>query len=114
MGDLEKMALESTIKGNMAMVEKAGEIGESIGKGVIKGYQAVEKGTVTGYKKIEQGTVGGYKKIEESVVGAYKKVEDAFVGRFLTHDGESVEDAKKRIAEEQADREGAGRNVGEH
>ena len=103
MGELEKMALESTIKGNMAMIEKAGEIGESIGKGAIKGYQAVEKGTVTGYKKIE-----------ESVVGAYKKVEDAFVGRFLTHDGESVEDAKKRLAEEQAAREGTSRNVGKH
>lgn len=37
--------------------------------------------------------------IEETVVGGYKKIEDAFVGRYLTHDGESVEDAKKRLQE---------------
>ena len=112
MSNLEKEALEAKIEGNMAMLEKAGEIGESIGEGAVKGYQAVEKGAVNGYKKIEKGTVSGYKKIEESVVGAYKKVEDAFVDKFLTRDGESVEDAKKRLAEEQAAREGAGRSTG--
>lgn len=72
----------------------------SIGENVVKGYKA-----------IESGVVGGYKKIEEGVVGAYKKVEDKFVDKFLTHEGESVEDAKKRLAKEQADRE-AGRNIG--
>ena len=49
-------------------------------------------------EKIAESVTGGYKKIEDGVVGAYKKVEDAFVGKFLTHDGESVEDAKKRLA----------------
>lgn len=58
-----------------------------------------------GYKKIENGVVGGYKKIENSVVGAYHKVEDGFVGQFLTHDGETVEDGKQRLHEEQAKRE---------
>ena len=72
----------------------------SIGENVVKGYKA-----------IESGVVGGYKKIEEGVVGAYKKVEDKFVDKFLTHEGESVEDAKKRLAKEQADRE-TGRNIG--
>ena len=66
----------------------------SIGESIVKGYKA-----------IESGVVGGYKKIEEGVVGAYKKVEDKFVDKFLTHEGESVEDAKKRLAKEQADRE---------
>ncbi len=47
--------------------------------------------------RIADGVVGGYKKIEEIVVNGYKKVEDAFVDRYLTHDGESVEDAKKRL-----------------
>lgn len=83
----------------------------SIGENVVKGYKAIESGVVGGYKKIEEGVVGGYKKIEEGVVGAYKKVEDKFVDKFLTHEGESVEDAKKRLAKEQADRE-AGRNIG--
>lgn len=48
---------------------------------------------------IEEGVVGGYKKIEDGVTGAFKKVEDGFVGKFLTHDGETVEDAEKRLAE---------------
>ncbi|MDE6747532.1 MAG: hypothetical protein K2K21_00490 [Lachnospiraceae bacterium] len=56
-------------------------------------------------EKIADTVVGGYKKIEEGVVGAYKKIEDGFVDKFLTHEGESVEDAKKRLAEEQAQRE---------
>ena len=43
------------------------------------------------------GVVGGYKAIESGVVGGYKKIEDAFVGKFLTKEGESVEDAKKRL-----------------
>ncbi len=50
--------------------------------------------------KIAEGVVNGYKKIEEGVVKGYKKIENAFVDRYLTHDGESVEDAKKRIAEQ--------------
>lgn len=55
-----------------------------------------------GFQKIEDGVVGGYKKIESTVVGAYKGVEDGFVARFLTHGGETVEDAKERLAQEQA------------
>lgn len=50
-------------------------------------------------QKIADGVIGGYKKIEETVVGGYTKIENAFVDRYLTHDGESVEDAKKRLQE---------------
>lgn len=53
-------------------------------------------------EKVADAVVDGYKKIEEDVTGAFKKVEDGFVDQFLTHEGESVEDAKKRLAEEQA------------
>ncbi len=56
---------------------------------------------VAANKKIADGVVGGYKKIEETVVGGYKKIEDAFVDQYLTHDGETVEDAKKRLKEKQ-------------
>ena len=52
---------------------------------------------VGGYKKIEEAVVGSYKKVENTVVGGYQKVEDGFVDRYLTHDGESVEDAKARL-----------------
>ena len=50
--------------------------------------------------------VGGYKKIENGVVGGYKKIEDKFVEKYLTHEGETVEEAKKRLTEEQAARAG--------
>lgn len=58
-------------------------------------------------EKIADAVVGGYKKIENGVVGAYKKVEDGFVDQFLTHEGETVEDAKKRLAEAHPQRETA-------
>ncbi len=50
-----------------------------------------------GYKKIEEAVVSGYKAVESTVVGGYQKIEDGFVDRYLTHDGESVEDAKARL-----------------
>ena len=52
-------------------------------------------------KKIENAVVGGYKKVEESVVGGYKKIEDKFVDTFLKKDGETIEEAKTRVKEEQ-------------
>ena len=55
---------------------------------------------VAANKKIEQAVVGGYKKIEAAVTGSYTKVEDKFVDQYLTHDGESVEDAKERLRRE--------------
>ena len=52
-------------------------------------------------KKIENAVVGGYKKVEETVVGGYKKIEDKFVDTFLKKDGETIEEAKERIQNEQ-------------
>ena len=72
-----------------------------------KANEKIADAVVGGYKKIEEGVVSGYKKIEDGVTGAFKKVEDGFVGKFLTHEGETVEDAEKRLAEEQAQREAA-------
>lgn len=40
-------------------------------------------------------------KIQDGVVGGYEKVEDAFVERYLTKEGETVEEAKTRLKEEQ-------------
>ena len=78
---------------------------ETIAGEVTKGYKAIETGVVGGYKKIEDGVVSGYKKMEESVVDGFGKISDQFVDRFLTKDGETVEEAKARLAEEQAARE---------
>ena len=72
---------------------------------LIQANEKIADAVVGGYKKIEDGVVGGYKKIENGVVGAYRKVEDGFVDKFHTHEGENVEDTKKRIHEEQVQRE---------
>jgi len=65
---------------------KMAEANEKIAEGVVKGYKAIEKGVVDGYKKVEQGVVSGFTKIE-----------DKFVDRYLTRDGETVEEAKARL-----------------
>ena len=56
-------------------------------------------------EKIARKVVGTFEKIEEAVVGGYTKVEDAFVDRYLTRDGETVEDAKARLKQEKEQRE---------
>lgn len=53
-------------------------------------------------QKIADSVVSGFGKIQDSVVGTYTKIEDRFVDQYLTKDGESIEDAKKRLKEEQA------------
>ena len=66
------------------------EMGKKIGEGVVEGY-----------KKIEDGVVSGYKKLETGVVEGFGKVSDKFVEKLFTKDGESVEDAKKRLSGEE-------------
>lgn len=48
--------------------------------------------------KIADKVVEGYKKIENGVVEGYKKVEDKCVEAMFAKEGESVEDAKKRLS----------------
>lgn len=48
-------------------------------------------------EKIAEKVVGTFGKIEDTVVHGYTKIEDAFVDRYLTKDGETVEEAKKRM-----------------
>lgn len=48
-------------------------------------------------EKIAKNVVETFEKIEDRVGGGYTKIEDAFVDRYLTKDGERVEDAKKRL-----------------
>ena len=62
---------------------KTGKVGETV---------------VDGFKKIEDGVVGGYKKIETGVVDGFDKVSDKFVETLFAKEGESVEDAKKRLS----------------
>lgn len=50
-------------------------------------------------QKIADSVVSGFGKIQDSVVGTYTKIEDKFVDQYLTKDGESIDDAKKRLKE---------------
>lgn len=72
---------------------------------LVEVNEKIAEGVVGGYKKIEEGVVGGYKKIEEGAVGGFNKMTDKFVDNFLTKEGESVEEAKERLAAEQRERE---------
>ena len=52
-------------------------------------------------------------RIAEGVTRGFQKIEDAFVDKSLTREGESVEDAKKRMEAEQAALEEADREAAE-
>lgn len=91
---------------------------DKIAERVTEGYQKIEDGVVGGYKKMETGIVEGFGKITgkasdamlnedgslktgkvgEQVVGGYQRIENAFVNTFIAREGESVEDAKARLA----------------
>lgn len=85
---------------------------EKIEKAVVEGYQKIENGVVDGYKKIEEGAIEGFKKVDNgridkisnNVTNAFEKMADGFVEKFLTKEGESVEEAKARLAKEQYER----------
>lgn len=68
---------------------------------LVQANQKIAEAVTGGYKKIEKGVVTGYKKVEQGVVKGYEKIEDKFVDRYLTKNGESVEEAKKRLRKEQ-------------
>jgi len=65
----------------------------------IEANKKVAEAVTDGYKNIERGVVDGYKKMENGVVEGYTKMEDKFIAQFLTREGESVEDARKRLKE---------------
>ena len=48
-------------------------------------------------KNIEKTVTGGYKRIENAAVSAYTRTEDVFVKSFLVREGESLDEAKKRL-----------------
>ena len=65
------------------------EVNEKIAEKVVEGYKKIENGVVSGYKKIEDGAVEGFNRVNE------KMIETLF-----SKDGETVEDAKKRLSGE--------------
>ena len=76
--------------------------GEDTGIGEVA--HMVEQELVDDYKKLEDGIVDGYKKVEDGVVGGFNKIADGFVDKFLKKEGETVEEARERLAKEQKQR----------
>ena len=66
----------------------------------VETNEKIAEKVVEGYKKIEDGVVSGYKKIEEGAVDGFNKVTDKCVEKLFAKEGESVEDAKKRLSKD--------------
>ena len=67
---------------------------------IVKASGKIAEGISGGFKKISDGVVEWYNKIEKGVVKGYTKIEDKFIENYLAKDGETVEEAKKRLEEE--------------
>ena len=65
---------------------------------IVEANEKIAEVVVDGYKKIESGVVDGYKKMESGVVEGFGKVTDKCVEKLFAKEGESVEDAKKRLS----------------
>lgn len=94
--ELEMKAREHDLSD--ASVEVIAEVAAAAAEEAVSGYKKVEKGVVDGYKKIEDGVVTGYKKLEDGVVEGFGKVVDKCVEVLFAKEGESVEDAKRRLS----------------
>ncbi len=51
-------------------------------------------------EKIAKSVAKGYKKIEDGVVEGFTKVNDKIIEKVFSKEGETVEDAKKRLSGE--------------
>lgn len=59
--------------------------------------KTVETVVVNGYHKLQDSVVGVYNKVQDTVVNGYLKTEDFFVEHLFTQQGETVEEAKMRL-----------------
>ena len=66
--------------------------------------KVIDTGYVSLWDKTVSANVDVFRFIERKTVGGYTAIESAFVKAFLLNDGETVSDAKLRLAEEQMQR----------
>ncbi|MGN1165255.1 MAG: hypothetical protein ACI4S2_02355 [Lachnospiraceae bacterium] len=67
---------------------------------LVEANEKIAEAVVGGYKKIENGVVAGYQKIEKGAVDGFNKVTDKCVEKLFAKEGETVEEAKKRLSRE--------------
>lgn len=63
----------------------------------VEANERIAEKVVEGYKKIEDGVTNGYKKIEKGAVDGFNKMNDKIIEKVFAKDGETAEDAKKRL-----------------
>ncbi len=68
-------------------MKKMADVNEKIAEKVVEGYKKIEDSVVEGYKKVEKGAVSGF-----------NKVTDKCVEKLFAKEGETVEEAKERLA----------------
>ena len=68
-------------------MKKIADIVEKIGQTVTSGYKKIETGVVSGYQKIEHGAVTGFEKVSNKCIDV-----------LFAKEGETVEEAKARLA----------------
>ena len=111
MSTLEKIE-NAVVEGYKNIEEGVVEGYKNIENGVVEGFEKLTEGAVEGFKKVDNGNVekiadkvtGAYQKIEDAVVGGFEKMTDGFVEKHLMKEGETLEEAKARIAKEQEER----------
>lgn len=69
---------------------------------LVEKNEKIAEAVVGGYKKIENGVVNGYKKMEKGAVDGFNKVTDKCVEKLFAKEGESVEEAKKRLSQDKS------------
>lgn len=67
---------------------------------LVEANEKIAEVVVEGYKKVESGVVNGYKKIEKGAVQGFNNLTDKCVEKLFTKEGETVEEAKKRLSAE--------------
>ena len=68
-------------------MKKIADIVEKMGQTVTSGYKKIEAGVVSGYQKIEHGAVTGFEKVSNKCIDV-----------LFSKEGETVEEAKARLA----------------
>ena len=53
-------------------------------------------------EKIAKKVTESFQKISDTVIEGYSKIEDKFVDCYLTKDGETIEEAKKRLKQKRS------------
>ena len=77
---------------------------EKIEKAVVEGYKKIEDGVVDTFEDMTEDVKYAYDKIENAVVGKFEEISDSFIEKHLLREGETLEEAKERLAKEQAER----------